>query len=69
MLGTHCMRKGGATMWYNLGIGEPYLRWLGGWRSLAWLVYPDVSDGIKRKAAALRAERMRRARAACFQFA
>jgi hypothetical protein len=59
--GTHCLRRGGARMWLNLGVGEAYLRWLGGWRSLAWLVYPAVADGLKQRAASLRAEHMRRA--------
>ena len=48
-------------MWLNLGVGKAYLRWLGGWRSLAWLVYPAVGDGLKQRAASLRAEHMRRA--------
>ena len=59
--GTHCMRRGGARMWLNLGTGEAYLRWLGGWRSLAWLVYPEVADGLKQHAAARRAAHMQQA--------
>ena len=59
--GTHCMRRGGARMWLNLGVGEAYLRWLGGWRSLAWLVYPEVADGLKQVAAAKRAAHMQAA--------
>ena len=46
-------------MWLNLGVGEAYLRWLGGWRSLAWLVYPEVAGGMKSRAAALRAAHLR----------
>ena len=53
------MRRGGARMWLNLGVGEAYLRWLGGWRSLAWLVYPEVAGGMKARAAALRAAHLR----------
>lgn len=60
--GTHCLRRGGARMWLNiLPGGEAYLRWLGGWRSLAWLVYPEVAVGFKQRAAAIRAEHMRTA--------
>jgi hypothetical protein len=55
------MRRGGARMWLNLGTGEAYLRWLGGWRSLAWLVYPEVADGLKQHAAARRAAHMQQA--------
>ena len=53
--GTHSMRRGGARMWTNTGIGEQFVRWLGGWRSLAWLVYPEVAAGLLSCAAELRA--------------
>ena len=65
--GTHCMRRGGARMWLNLGVGETYLRWLGGWKSLAWLVYPEVAGGLRRRAARLRAMHMQQALAARFR--
>ena len=61
LTGTHCLRRGGARMWLNLGVGEAYLRWLGGWRSLAWLVYAKVDEGLKQRAANLRAMHMQRA--------
>ena len=53
--GTHSMRRGGARMWANTGIGEQFVRWLDGWRSLAWLVYPEVAAGLLSSAAELRA--------------
>ena len=65
--GTHCMRRGGARMWLNLGVGETYLRWLGGWKSLAWLVYPEVAGGLRRRAAHLRAMHMQQAIASRFR--
>ena len=60
--GTHCLRRGGARMWLNiLPGGEAYLRWLGGWRPSARLVYSEVAVGFKQRAAAIRAEHMRTA--------
>ncbi len=58
--GTHCFRRGGARMWLNTGIGEFFIRWLGRWRSLAWLIYPEVDSGLLAKAALLREAHIRK---------
>ena len=62
--GTHCLWRGGARMCLNIlpaRGGEAYLRWLGGWRPSARLVYPEVAVGFKQRAAAIRADHMRTA--------
>ena len=62
--GTHCLWRGGARMCLNIlpaRGGEAYLRWLGGWRPSARLVYPEVAIGFKQRAAAIRADHMRTA--------
>ena len=52
--GTHCLRRGGARMWNALLVGDVFIKWLGRWRSLAWLRYPDVSERLLLGASARR---------------
>ena len=43
-VGTHTCRRGGATLYYKNGISDKSIMWLGRWQSIAWLVYPEVTD-------------------------
>jgi len=43
-VGTHTCRRGGATLYYENGISDKSIMWLGRWQSIAWLVYPEVTD-------------------------
>ena len=52
-VGTHTCRRGGATLYYENGISDKSIMWLGRWASLAWLVYPEVTDKAARSMSGL----------------
>ena len=41
---TQTCRRGGATLYYENGISDKSNMWLDRWQSIAWLVYPEVTD-------------------------
>jgi hypothetical protein len=48
---SHSLRKGGATELLRLQIDIPTIKWLGRWKSMAWLLYTAVSeDSVNRVA-------------------
>ena len=52
-VGTHTCRKGGATFYYENGIGDKTIMWMGRWSSLGWLVYPGITEKGSRRMAGL----------------
>jgi hypothetical protein len=48
-VGTHTCRRGGATLYYENGISDKSIMWLGRWVSLAWLSYPEMTDKAARR--------------------
>lgn len=52
-VGTHTCRRGGATLYYENGISDKTIMWLGRWVSLAWLAYPSVTDKAAKRLSGL----------------
>jgi len=52
-IGTHTCRRGGATLYYENGISDKSIMWLGRWTSLAWLTYPEMTDKAARRMSGL----------------
>ena len=48
---THSFRKGGATALLAAGVDIATIKYLGRWRSMAWLLYASVSDNSLERAA------------------
>ena len=51
MFCTHSFRKGGATALLAAGVDIATIKYLGRWRSMAWLLYASVSDNSLERAA------------------
>ncbi len=48
---THSFRKGGATAMLAAGVDIATIKYLGRWRSMAWLIYASVTDASLARAA------------------
>ena len=52
---THSLRKGGATELLRMGIDIATIKFLGRWKSMAWLLYAHVSDDCLNRAGSVMA--------------
>ena len=47
---THSLRKGGATELLRVQVDVATIKWLGRWKSMAWMLYANVTDDCVKRA-------------------
>ena len=47
---SHSLRKGGATELLRISVDIATIKWLGRWKSMAWLLYANVTDDCVKRA-------------------